>query len=217
MEPTIVVNIYKEDYDVYVGRAGHGNDGYFGNPFKSSNRDESIARFEQYFQERIKNDPEYRRRILSLQGKVLGCFCKPQKCHADIIAKYLNSIPEVKPIKLAVVGSRHFEDYEFMCSILKWYDISTIISGGARGADTLAERYALEHNIPFKVFPAEWDKYGKRAGFLRNKSMVDAADEITAFWDQKTPGTGYTVRFAEEAGKPVFIYWPPEDPLLELS
>lgn len=207
---TRVVNLYKDEFDVYVGRSGHGQDGTFGNPFNGPNRDENIVRFKDYFHNRIKTDPAFRKKVHELKDKTLGCFCKPKNCHGDIIADYLNSLPETKPCKLAVVGSRSFNDYAFMCDILQWYEISLIISGGARGADSLVEKYALDHGIPKKVFPAEWDKYGKRAGFLRNEKIVETCDEVVAFMDinNPTPGTQNTITLAEKAGKPVSVFWP---------
>jgi hypothetical protein len=58
--PTIAVNIRFEPYDVYIGRPGKGQDGYYGNPHHGPNHDENIVRFEDYFHARLKNDPEYR-------------------------------------------------------------------------------------------------------------------------------------------------------------
>jgi hypothetical protein len=92
---TRVVNIRNEKYDVYIGRAGRGQDGYFGNPFMlSANqpRGASLEKYKVYFYERLKNDVEFRKRVHALKGKTLGCFCKPHPCHGDIIAEYLNSM-----------------------------------------------------------------------------------------------------------------------------
>lgn len=92
---TVVVNLYREPFDEYIGRAGHGHDGYFGNPFPIGpgvSREESIARFEKYFNERIERDPEFRRRVLALRGKRISCFCKPKSCHGDIIAAWLDKM-----------------------------------------------------------------------------------------------------------------------------
>ena len=92
---TTVVNIYKEPYDVYIGRAGKQLDGYFGNPFKYGSRYKNVEDFQKYFIERMESDEEYYKRIHALRGKRLGCFCHPQYCHGDIIADYLNqSYPE---------------------------------------------------------------------------------------------------------------------------
>ena len=212
MSETYVVNIYKDfDYDVYIGRPGKGNSGYYGNPCHGSNRDQSIVQYKDYFYNRIKSDPEFRARIHKLQGKILGCFCKPKPCHGDVIVEYLNRLPDIQSINLAVVGSRDFTDYDYMKSILRWYDIKCIISGGARGADKLAERYAIDNGIKYKEFPADWDKYGKRAGPLRNQEIVNNSDEIVAFWDKSSPGTRNTINIAKQNGKPTYIYWRDEN------
>lgn len=90
---TTVINLYKtRDYDVYIGRAGKGQDGYFGNPYKAGTRAENIKMFKAYFLAKLKTDPMFRKRVLELKGKTLGCFCKPQACHGDVIAKYLNNL-----------------------------------------------------------------------------------------------------------------------------
>lgn len=91
---TKVVNIHKDAYDVYIGRAGKGQDGYFGNPFKlkeGSKKGSTIGLYRDYFHKRMLNDPEFKQKILSLKGKTLGCFCKPNDCHGDVIAEYLNN------------------------------------------------------------------------------------------------------------------------------
>jgi len=89
---TFIVNLRKKPYDVYIGRRGKGKDGYFGNPFPvSKHGEEAMALFEDYFHKRVANDPEFKSRVLSLKGKVLGCFCKPRKCHGDIITRWLNN------------------------------------------------------------------------------------------------------------------------------
>ena len=206
---TTVVNIYhKIPYDVYVGRAGKGQDGYFGNKFTGPDREKVIELYEEYFYKRLQTDPEFRWKIHQLKGKRLACFCVPKKlCHASVIADYLNALPEENSIRLGVVGSRTFNDYPYLCNILKWYEAGKIISGGANGADKLAAQYAVEHNITLQEFLPEWETYGKKAGFLRNKQIVDASQEVVAFWDKKSPGTASTIKLAEEAGKPVYVYW----------
>ena len=206
MEKTTVVNLYKESYDIYIGRAGKGKDGKFGNPHYHENREDNVALFKKYFYDRLKSDPEFARKVLQLKGKKLGCFCSPKLCHGNVIADYLNNLPESQPLKLAVVGSRHFHDYEYVKSILDWYEIKQIISGGAKGADSLAKRYATEHGLDYKEFPAEWDKHGRSAGPIRNKLIVAAADEIVAFRAPASRGTASTIKIAEEQGKIVHIY-----------
>jgi hypothetical protein len=89
---TVVVNINKEQFDIYIGRAGRGEDGYFGNPFRTGSgisREDAVQKFQKYFTERIQKDSEFKRRVLALKGKRLGCFCKPKGCHGDVIADWL--------------------------------------------------------------------------------------------------------------------------------
>lgn len=93
MIQTTVVNLTKAPYDVYIGRAGKGQDGYFGNPFILKHlepRGATLIRYKRWFDDKIANDPEFKKRVLELKGKVLGCFCKPHPCHGDIIAEYVN-------------------------------------------------------------------------------------------------------------------------------
>jgi hypothetical protein len=104
-------------------------------------------------------------------------------------------------MKLAVIGSRSFKDYDLLKACLKGLAISEIVSGGAAGADRLAERYAAEHKIPIRVFTANWEKFGRAAGPIRNKEIVDYADKVIAFWDGRSPGTRRSIRLAERAGK----------------
>lgn len=88
---TRVVNLRREPYDVYIGRAGHGHDGYFGNPFTlKEHGKEALTLYLHYFVDRWSRDPGFRDRVTALQGKVLGCFCKPGSCHGDIIAAWLD-------------------------------------------------------------------------------------------------------------------------------
>lgn len=92
---TRVVNIRQEAYDVYIGRTGRGMDGYFGNPFRLSTgmpRGATLQKYREYFYRRIQTDPEFKQRVDALRGKTLGCFCKPNPCHGDIIKEYLDSL-----------------------------------------------------------------------------------------------------------------------------
>jgi hypothetical protein len=113
-----------------------------------------------------------------------------------------------KAIAVGVIGSRTFSDYEYMKDILQWYNIKKIISGGANGADNLAQKYAIDNNIPCKIYPAEWKKYGKSAGYQRNILIVKASDEIIAFWNKKSLGTKLCIDIAHKQSKPVHVYWP---------
>jgi hypothetical protein len=98
MSKTKVVNIaLGHRYDVYIGRAGKGKDGYFGNPFRlgpGEPRGASLEKYRGYFYQRLEDDPEFKQHIHALKGKTLGCFCKPHPCHGDIIAEYLDSMED---------------------------------------------------------------------------------------------------------------------------
>lgn len=118
-------------------------------------------------------------------------------------------------MKLAIVGSRDFDDYEFLKKIINYHLCTQIISGGALGADTLAKRYAADHGIPFKEFLPNWDIYGKSAGFIRNEQIVKTCDELVAFWNGTSRGAKHSLMLAEDAGKPVYKYWPPEPDITE--
>ena len=114
-----------------------------------------------------------------------------------------------------VVGSRTFTDYSLMCEkldkLLSRYNSLCvpicIVSGGARGADALAERYAKEHNYQLEVFHADWNKYGKSAGIRRNKQMAEVADALVAFWDGKSRGTKNMIEQMRRLKKPVKIVY----------
>ena len=119
-------------------------------------------------------------------------------------------------MKLAIVGSRTFDDFgELLNFITFWfYDglnncfhFDEIISGGAKGADSLGERFADDYEINKKVFKPEWDKYGKSAGFIRNQVIVDTCDMVLAFWDGESRGTADTIAKAKKAKKPTFIVY----------
>jgi len=80
-----------------------------------------------------------------------------------------------------------------------------IISGTAKGADTLAIQYAKEKNIYLIQMPADWNTYKKSAGFKRNVAMAQIADGLVAFWDGKSHGTGHMIEIAKAKGLKVRI------------
>mgnify|MGYP001574359152 FL=1 len=119
-------------------------------------------------------------------------------------------------MKLGIVGSRTFNNYDFLKKCLSFHDdISLIISGGAKGADSLAIDYAKEHRIKYIEFLPNWDMEGRSAGFNRNKRIVEAVDEIIAFWDGSSKGSKHTIDLAESVGKLVYIYWPSANEVIE--
>ena len=116
-------------------------------------------------------------------------------------------------IKVIIAGTRDFNDYAFLKKNVDYFlqginpnnEEIEIVSGNARGADKLGERYAKEYNLPVKLFPANWDKYGKRAGYLRNQEMANYADVLIAFWDEKSKGTKHMIDIAKKQGLTVIV------------
>lgn len=109
-------------------------------------------------------------------------------------------------MRVAVIGSRTFGNYDFLEKVVNSHKPSIIVSGGARGADTLAERYAHEKGLGFKVFYPLWDTLGKAAGLIRNKEIVDNSDIVIAFWDGQSRGTKHAIDYATQQQKPVYIH-----------
>lgn len=129
----------------------------------------------------------------------------------DIDEKGEIEMKSSKEIKLVIAGSREFEDYELLKftvnELRKKYDIKEIVSGRARGADTLGEVYAEEHNIKCKYYPAEWNKYGKSAGYRRNVVMAEYADAVLVFWDGISRGTKHMIDIANNLHKPIKVVY----------
>ena len=113
-------------------------------------------------------------------------------------------------MKLAIVGGRNFDDYGRLRNFADYFidsDDDSIVSGGAKGADTLGKKYARDNYLSTATFLPDWDKYGKSAGFIRNQQIVDACDMVLAFWDGKSKGTQDTINKAKAQKKPTFIVY----------
>ena len=80
-----------------------------------------------------------------------------------------------------------------------------VVCGKAKGADTLGEQYAKERGYVVAYYPADWEKYGKRAGFIRNEQMAKNADALVAFWDGKSRGTKSMIELAQRYGLKIRI------------
>lgn len=94
-------------------------------------------------------------------------------------------------MRLIIAGSRYFNNKELLFKeVDKIMQPNTeIVSGGAKGADKLGELYAKEHNLKLTVFSADWDKYGKSAGPIRNEQMASYVTHCILFWDGKSKGS----------------------------
>jgi hypothetical protein len=115
----------------------------------------------------------------------------------------------IEPHYVAVIGSRQFPYPDAVASYIATLPSNTVIvSGGANGVDSWAEQAARNRRLFVKVFPADWNTYGKSAGFRRNADIVNACDELTAFWDGVSRGTAHSVELARKAGKPVTVITP---------
>lgn len=105
-------------------------------------------------------------------------------------------------MKTIIAGSRNIAEYTTVEAGIDQLPliITEVVSGTARGVDRLGEQWAEKNNIPVKKFPANWDKYGKRAGYLRNAEMAEYADALVAFWDGESKGTEHMINLAKKAG-----------------
>ena len=114
-------------------------------------------------------------------------------------------LKNIKGLRLAVVGSRVFDNYELLANTLEGYrdKVGLVVSGGADGADKLGEQWADRNRIPKLIFPADCNTHGKATGFIRNQYIVNNADAGVAFWDNKSKGTLSTIKLFEKAEKPV--------------
>jgi hypothetical protein len=112
-------------------------------------------------------------------------------------------------MKVIIAGGREFNDYNMLCKqcdfLLQSQKEIEIVSGTARGADQLGERYAKDRGYPIKQFPADWNK-GKSAGYIRNEEMAKYADALIAFWDGKSKGTGHMINLAKQYNLNIKIY-----------
>lgn len=111
-------------------------------------------------------------------------------------------------MKTIIAGSRAITDYETICQAVAHFneDITEVVSGCARGVDTLGEQWAQMRQVPVKRFPADWNKHGKSAGYIRNRQMAEYAEALIAVWDGKSRGTKNMIEEAKKRGLLVFIH-----------
>lgn len=105
-------------------------------------------------------------------------------------------------MKVIIAGGRSFSDYNLLrevCDHMLQNQIEVeIVSGKARGADALGEKYAKEKGYTIKEFPADWEKYKKAAGYIRNKEMAKYADAAIVFWDGNSKGSKHMIELSQE-------------------
>lgn len=119
-------------------------------------------------------------------------------------------------MKLAIIGSRNFTDFDKLKSIFKelfgenseFFQDITIVSGGCpKGADALAVRLCALYDLPYEEYPADWDTYGKSAGPRRNTTIVQNSDMVIACWDGRSNGTRDVINKTNKFKKPCLIIW----------
>ena len=111
-------------------------------------------------------------------------------------------------MKIAVVGSRQVLDEPVIQKVLDTYlgKMTVLITGGAKGVDTLAERWARKNDIPVEVYLPDWKNLGRAAGIVRNRAMVMECHECIAFWDGISKGTKSTIDMCKKQNKPVVVF-----------
>ena len=111
-------------------------------------------------------------------------------------------------MKTIIAGSRTIEDYATVEAAIaaSGFTITQVVSGCARGVDRLGEQWGYAHNALIARFPADWKRYEKRAGIIRNKEMAAYADALVAVWDGQSTGTAHMIRMARARGLQVYVY-----------
>lgn len=117
-------------------------------------------------------------------------------------------------VKVIVAGGRDFYDSDLLYSTMDEFldglptdTIVEVVCGEARGADTLGKHWAEDRGLSVKSFPAEWGKYGNKAGPIRNQQMLDYATHLVAFWDQTSRGTLDMITRASKEGMPTEVVY----------
>jgi hypothetical protein len=110
-------------------------------------------------------------------------------------------------LRTIIAGSRSITSLRIVAEAIKesGFKITQVVSGGARGVDSLGEEWAKIWNIPVVRFIPDWGKHGKRAGYLRNSDMANYADALIAIWDGKSRGTKHMIDLAKAKGIKVYI------------
>jgi hypothetical protein len=112
-------------------------------------------------------------------------------------------------MKVIIAGSRSISDYSLVLSAVKngpfGKDLTIVVSGRARGVDSLGERYAQDFDKLLATFPADWNTHGMKAGYLRNVQMAEYADALIAVWNGESKGTRHMIEQMFLRKKPVYV------------
>lgn len=109
-------------------------------------------------------------------------------------------------MRVIIAGSRDITDFDMLRELYDrcGVDITEVVSGTARGVDRLGEQLAAELGVPIKRFPADWNRHGKSAGYIRNSDMADYADALLLLWDGRSKGSGHMKQLAIDKGLPIY-------------
>lgn len=123
-------------------------------------------------------------------------------------------------MNLAIVGSRTILDpfylnkaYKRLISHCPDDDIISVISGGAKGVDSMAKDFAEHYKVPLTVFYPDWDTHGKAAGFIRNEKIIKNATHVIAVWDGVSKGTLHSIKLSRSWNKHLVVYNTKDDTL----
>lgn len=117
-------------------------------------------------------------------------------------------------MRVAIVGSRNFPDLELVSAFVRELEPgTTVVSGGAKGVDQVAEHAARTHLLDTIILRADWKKLGLGAGYARNHDVVANCDSMIAFWDGKSRGTKHAMKLAKRMGKSVRVVFPKAMPM----
>lgn len=110
-------------------------------------------------------------------------------------------------MRLAIIGSRSFSDYELLKeNVLKSFpNVLLIVSGGAKGADKLGEKLADELGLKTEIYLPDWARYGKGAGLVRNELIIKNSEGVIAFWDGLSKGTKKSIEISRSLKKKIVV------------
>jgi len=127
------------------------------------------------------------------------------------VLRHLNHLEkqEFAKLKTIIAGSRNCYDFKIVLNAIKESgfadEITEVVSGGALGVDKLGEKFAHKFDIPLKIFLADWKKYDKAAGPIRNREMSEYADALIAVWNGKSRGTANMIEEAKKRNLKMFV------------
>ena len=110
-------------------------------------------------------------------------------------------------MRVIIAGGRDINDFDLLLDAVEesQFEITTVVSGGARGVDHMGEIFAEEMNLKLTVYEADWERNGRAAGPIRNRKMAENADALIAIWDGKTRGTKNMIETATKLGLLVYV------------